>query len=340
MEDSFVAIEDERKFEKYRGIGKEIKAKEIKKKYEHSKSFKELSEGMKESVKGIEQVFNKTTEKADKSEGCCYLCARENPYNYIWMESEAAKDIKGREYIKTKYGVFHNNELKGAYFDPRVSGWNAEKWIGLRDKMIEQAGLPENDVVTFDSEKEFRTYQKAYKRDVIGKAGEQKTSEKSGPREKSPLEEVFEKRHNVSMKQQQSERAQRLKNRDYVYTIQNPERDVFFVKGDNRILRANVPLSDGQGNGFCIVEFDKNDILRNRDGSYSVYFNQQDTFKMYSYNEVNNDGTLDKSAVPSILGADRLKTSTYSAVNFKDRQERQDIIGIEVTNAVRLRKQV
>lgn len=340
MEDKFVTIEDERNFEKCRRKDKEILAEELKKNVDETLSFQELSERMKDNVKGREEAFNKKTEKAYKRDGYYYCCARENPYNYIRMKSEVAKDLRGRNYTKTEYTVFNGNEKQGTYSDQRVPGWNAKKWTELRDSMTEEAGLPENDMVTFYSEEEFRSYQKAYERDAAGKQGGQKTENNGGAGGKPALEEALEKRHDAFMERQTGERAQRLKSRDYVYTIQNPGRDVFFIKGDSSALRANVPLSDGLGNGFCIVEFNKNDILRNKDGSYSVYFNQQDTFKMYSYDEINNDGTLERSASPKILEADRLKTSTYSAVNFRGRQEKTESPGMELKNDTRMRKQV
>lgn len=345
MEDKFVTIEDERAFEKCRSVDKEIQAEDLKKNMDETASFQELSERMKENVKDKGLAFNKKTEKAYKRDGYYYCCAREDPYNYIQMKSEVAKDLRGKAYTKTEYTVFCGNEKQGTYSDQRVPGWNAKKWIELRDLMIEEAGLPEDDMVTFYSEKEFRAYQKAYERDVIGKAGEQKTSEKGGQGERSPLEEELDKRHNASMERKQSERAQRLKNRDYVYTIPNPKQDVFFVKGDSSILRANVPLPDGRGNDFCIAEFGKDDILRNKDGSYSVYFNQQDVFKIYSYDEIGNDGTLNPSASPRMLRAEDLKNSTYAAVNFKERQNSKDHMGMEqkgmdIKENAKMRKQV
>ncbi len=142
------------------------------------------------------------------------------------------------------------------------------------------------------------------------------------------------------MEKYKSERERRLKNRDYVYTIQNPKQDVFFVKGDEGIIRVNTPLNDGRGNGFCIMEFDKKDIISNPNGSYSVYFNENDMFKMYSYDEINNDGTLSESASPRTIMADYLKSSTYTAINFKERQDKQDGMGMEFKNDTRMRKQV
>lgn len=48
--------------------------------------------------------------------------------------------------------------------------------------------------------------------------------------------------------------------------IKNPEMDVYTVKGDEDILRVNVPMFDGRGNESCILEFQKKDMLKNPTG--------------------------------------------------------------------------
>ena len=89
------------------------------------------------------------------------------------MKSEIARDLSGEEYTKTEYTLYRNNEKvenadrpDGVFTDERVKGWNSGKWIKLRERMVELAGLSKDDLIMFYTEKGFHNYQEAYERDM------------------------------------------------------------------------------------------------------------------------------------------------------------------------------
>ncbi len=200
------------------------------------------------------------------------------------------------------------------------------------ENFLKEAGLSMEDAfVVIEDERKFKKYQsgdiegkaeelkKKYERDVLKKAEEGKETGKDTG-EPSKTEEKLEANHKESMEKKKAEREQTLRNRDYSYVIKNPEMDVYTVKGDEDILRVNVPMFDGRGNESCILEFQKKDMLKNPDGTLSVCFGKKDSFKMYSYDEIGSDGTIAPGVMPRSIGADKLKRFLGVTLNFKDRE--------------------
>lgn len=141
--------------------------------YDKDISFPELSNRKKAYAKTAAEAFNKLTSRDYSRAAYYYCCDRKNPYNFIRMKSQAAKDLKGEAYTKTEYAVFRDNEIvknpdreDGLFTDERVKGWNSRKWTELREKMVELSGLPGDDLIMFYSEKGFKNYQKVYERDM------------------------------------------------------------------------------------------------------------------------------------------------------------------------------
>lgn len=141
--------------------------------YQKNISFEELSERKKAYVKNAAEAFNKLTINDYSREMYYYCCDRKNPYNYVRMKSEIARDLSGEEYTKTEYTIYRNNEKvenadrpDGVFTDERVKGWNSGKWIKLRERMVELAGLSQDDLIMFYSEKGFQNYQEVYERDM------------------------------------------------------------------------------------------------------------------------------------------------------------------------------
>ena len=208
---------------------------------------------------------------------------------------------------------------KKLMFDDAGLYGNAYK-EGLQN-FLKEAGLSMEDAfVVIENERKFEKYRSG---DIEGKAEELKKkyddSKRKDTREKSKTEEKLEENHKDSVEKRKMEREMQLRNRDYSYVIKNPEMDVYTVKGDEDILRVNVPMFDGRGNESCILEFQKKDMLKNPDGTLSVCFGKKDFFKMFSYDEINNDGTIIPGASPRTIGADRLKQFLGVTLNFKDR---------------------
>lgn len=161
---------DKAKAWKYAGSGEQPEETAS---YQKNISFEELSERKKAYVKNVAEAFNKLTINDYSREMYYYCCDRKNPYNYIRMKSEIARDLSGEEYTKTEYTLYRNNEKvenadrpDGVFTDERVKGWNSGKWIKLRERMVELAGLSKDDLIMFYTEKGFHNYQEAYERDM------------------------------------------------------------------------------------------------------------------------------------------------------------------------------
>ena len=141
--------------------------------YNKNISFQELSERKRAYVKNAAQAFNKLTAMDYSRDAYYYCCDRKNPCNYIRMKSDTARDLNGEEYTKTEYCLYcDNKEVKnpdrpdGAFTDERVPGWNSGKWMELRDRMVELAGLSPDDLIMFYTEKGFQKYRQTYERDM------------------------------------------------------------------------------------------------------------------------------------------------------------------------------
>lgn len=210
------------------------------------------------------------------------------------------------------------------------------------ENFLKEAGLSmEDSFVVIEDERKFKKYQSG---DVEAKAEELKKKESEKGRGKdagkpSKTQDSLEKNHRDFADKRKMEREMQLRNRDYSYVIKNPEMDVYTVKGDENILRVNVPMYDGRGNESCILEFQKKDMLKNPDGTLSVCFGKKDSFQMYSYDEIGNDGTIAPGVKPRSIGADKLKRFLDVTLNFKDR-EAAGPAPSQIGNEPKMRKQV
>lgn len=98
-----------------------------------------------------------------------YICERTNPNSYIILNSQ--RDIfDGQEYTKTDYRVFNNGVEQeadprirpdGKFTDERFEGRDKFYWKNLKADMKAKGGFSD-DVVIFNSKKEFEMYQQLY----------------------------------------------------------------------------------------------------------------------------------------------------------------------------------
>jgi hypothetical protein len=126
--------------------------------------FKKIIEGTEQEAVTFERALNHITDRDYARNNAYYLTERTDPTKYIELKSQ--KDTyKGKAYTRTDYRVYDGTEAKGDFTDARFDGRPRDYWVKTRERMKEIGGFTD-DVVLFNSQKEFEDYAKYYGENV------------------------------------------------------------------------------------------------------------------------------------------------------------------------------
>ncbi|MGC2873587.1 DUF3801 domain-containing protein [Ihubacter sp. mB4P-1] len=122
-----------------------------------SQTFEEAAEKLKTKGQSIEEAFNRHTDKDYARDMPYVLCDRENPKNYVLVHPAKAV-FEGQEYTKSTYQVYRNGEPVAIYDDGRFEGRPGNFWFNIRQKIVEGAALPAEDIVYFKNVDDHSAY--------------------------------------------------------------------------------------------------------------------------------------------------------------------------------------
>lgn len=125
------------------------------------KSFAEVAESYVEKAEDINEAFDRRTEKDFSSDTPRYVAKREKPDDFVKMTSEL-DTYNGREYTKTTYEIFKDNEYLITYDDGRFDGSPKGYWQDTKEMMATMLGQ-DNDFIYFKNQETFESYKNLYK---------------------------------------------------------------------------------------------------------------------------------------------------------------------------------
>ena len=127
--------------------------------------FKDVCGEMKTKSLSFDHALNRVTDRGYSHGKPYYIAERTDPNKYMELVSEKDK-FRDKEYTKTNYKVFNDNEQVLDFTDERFEGRQRNFWEVWKNAMREKGGFSD-DIVIFNTKDELSRYKELYTNSLV-----------------------------------------------------------------------------------------------------------------------------------------------------------------------------